>query len=352
MKTYLINTLINFWSSPQGPARLYSYLRKRGVDITFLNLNHNIYSYFFSEKTIKSILEEVRPLFLSVLARDRFYRENFGSILINSSGGKIFNLFADIISGDKKSVIDSIPFSYQIKSTIAKYKLNKGNIPYILFGYIDEIAKRIGDTQKEIDKKFFKQSSEELLKQVDIILCGKAIIDAIYYPSMIDLGYGFWGCEGDVTAEDVIRSTKDERHNYMIRFFNEQVMPQLIKEEPDIIGLSATHPTEFSPVFTLASIIKKHLPETHITLGGVAFSDIRTRVMKNNCLWQDIDSFVYGRGEIAFTQLIKTLDGDKNLKKVPNLIYKEKDEIIISNNTADISPNDLTVPEYVDLRPG
>lgn len=378
MKTFLINTLVNFLGSPQGPARLHGYAQREGMDITFLNLNHDIYSYFFSEKVLTGLLMEARSRLFWALSRDQFFRRNFGSILIKSSAGEMTRLLAEVLlkleTGDLKLETEnsigntSQPPNFRFRISNFKHyashftryasrplvrrKLSADNIPFVLLGNIEEVARRIGEAQETMDRHFCRQSADEFLGQFRTLLCGKAIIDALHYPAQLDIGLGFQGTEWSPTAEDTLRAADDRRHNYLIPYYESEVMPKLRREEPGLVGLSATHMSELIPAFTLAKLIRKELPDTHITLGGAAISDIRVRLAKNRCLWNYIDSVVYGPGEIPFLNLAEAVENGREYSNVPNLIYRSNGNVRFSERTAELESDEYATPEYVNLRPG
>ena len=61
---------------------------------------------------------------------------------------------------------------------------------------------------------------------------------------------------------------------------------------------------------------------------------------------------ISGPGEVAFSELINTLQSGGNLAKVPNLIYREKGAIKTSEVSHEFDINDACTPEYLNLRPG
>ncbi|MBA4387684.1 MAG: hypothetical protein C0404_06860 [Verrucomicrobia bacterium] len=354
MKSYLINTLVSFAGSPQGPARLYGYMRRNGTDTTFLNLNHDIYSYFFSTKVLNELLVEWRPRLFQALSRDAFFRRDFGSILIESSSGEMRRLLAEVISGKTFEGVFPVGRDLLARAVgpVVRSRLTRDNIGLALLGNIDEVTRRIGAAQEEMDRCFNRQSGEDYLKQFRTLLCGKAIIDAIHHPAHLHMGLGFCGTEWDPTADDLVRGAQDERHNYLIRYYRTDVLPRILQEEPGLVGLSVTHASELVPAFTLGKMIKDLLPQTHITLGGAAVSDIRARLAGNKCLWDIIDSIAFGPGEAVLPSLLDAVETGKSLSVVPNLIYRFGDETRHSEKTNELSPDDFTTPEYVHLRPG
>ncbi len=348
MKAFLINTLVSFLSPPQGPARLHGYAAAAGLDVELLNLNHDIYSHFLSSKTLRGMLHKARPWLQWSLTRDTYFRRNFGSVLAGSSAGEMTALLAGLMDGDAGPA----PLcAADVATAPAARALAPQQLPFVLLDNIDQVAARIGAVQEVVDERFLHQDPADLLVQLKTLLCGKAVVDALHYPAQIDFGLGFQGAEWVPTAPDVMRATTDRRHNWLIGYFETMVLPRLRREEPALIGISATHMSELIPAFTLARLVKDALPDTHITLGGAAVTDIRDRLAGNPPLWTVIDSVVYGPGERAFVALADALAGNRALAQVPNLIYGG-DAVRYSDQTADVSPEEVTTPLYEGLRPG
>ena len=354
MKSLLVNTMQSFYGSPQGPARLYACARQAGMDVTFLNLNHDAYSYLLSTSFLKRKLVEARPELLSVLSRDRFLRRCFGSILLEASAGEIVRLLAEVF-GDKMARDASwgaMPLARRVTRGLARLKLTRERLGLAVIAAGDEIAERVGAAQEDMDRRYFRQDPKDYLRLFRRLLCGKAIVDALHYPAQLDFGFGFWGREWGLEASEVIRATRDERHNYLLPFYRDQVMPVVRHEQPGLVGLSVTHGSEMIPIFTLARMIRDEMPDAHIVIGGAAIADIRDRIAESDCLWTCIDSLVYGPGEKAFPALAQALESGKPLGQVPNLMYRDAGSVRYSERTAAIDPDEVLTPEYVGLRPG
>ncbi len=125
------------------------------------------------------------------------------------------------------------------------------------------------------------------------LLCGKAIIDAVYYPAQLDFGLGFAGTAYRPHAQDIVRAVGDERYNFLIPYYRNKIIPLVNREQPDIVGISITHTSEFVPAFTLAAMVKHEHPEVHIVLGGATATEVAHRIAKNLSLWNFFDSLIF-----------------------------------------------------------
>lgn len=105
----------------------------------------------------------------------------------------------------------------------------------------------------------------------------------------------------------------------------------LVKEKPDIVGITGTTPSSES-MKRAASIIRDHLPNTIIVVGGPHFNAMPRETISLACF----DIGVLGEGEITFLELIKHIEknGKENLENVEGIVFKEGNEIIFTKKRA------------------
>ncbi|MCQ9207688.1 MAG: B12-binding domain-containing radical SAM protein [Omnitrophica bacterium] len=324
----------------QGSARLYAYLKKEGHDIEFKDLNQDIYFTMLSKEYLGETFEKARSMIFSI-TRDKFLRRDMGSILVNNSSGAIKRLLAG-----------NSGFIRKLFRAMAGLKITNSNIIYELFANRDFVISEIDKARKILDEEFLRLSPEEFLTHFQTLLCGKAIVDTVYFPSELDFGLGFQGTSYRPHTKDIINAVRDERHNYLIPYYRKKVVPLLEKERPSVVGISITHTSEFVPAFTLARLIKTEYPETHVCLGGATATEVVHRIRNNRPLWDFFDSVITGPGERAFSELIEHVETRKPLSEVPNLLYKDKGGIKKSLKSHRFDINDACTPEYVSVRPG
>ncbi len=333
MKTWICTTLASLFGPMQGAARLYAYLKKAGHDISLKDLNQDTYFTLLSRDFLEPTLNRAQYL-LEPLTRSKFLRADIGSILLHSSN----NAIRGLLSGNTQASTGS--------------RITAENVFYALLSEPEAVISAIDRSRQALDKDFLSLDPAEFLRHYQTLLCGKAIIDATYFPAQLDFGFGLHGTAYSASAGDTIRAINDERHNFLIPYYHHSVIPLLNRENPGVVGLSLTHTGDFIPAFTLAHLIKKEHPEIHICLGGATLTEIAYRLAKNPPLWELFDSLVLGPGEYAFSQLIEHLEAKKDLATVPNLMYRENGSIKKSEAVHEFDINDACTPEYVSVRPG
>lgn len=97
----------------------------------------------------------------------------------------------------------------------------------------------------------------------------------------------------------------------------QQVMSYILLKKPDILGFTG-YIWSIKILKNIAKAIKAINPNIKIIIGG---SEV------NKDALGAIDYVIYGEGEIAFTKLLKFLNNEIKIEDVPNIIYKDKNEI-------------------------
>jgi anaerobic magnesium-protoporphyrin IX monomethyl ester cyclase len=351
MKTWVCTTLANFYGPFLGAARVYAYVKKQGHDVHFKDLNQDAYFTLLSRDYLEPALERVGYAIDSV-SRNRFLREDLGAILLHSSNSALRQLVA-------KGILLHMPWYRSVKRAkilknplfgIAASRVKTDNILYALFSEKEFVLSEIEHSRQVLDKGFFSLAPDSFVEHFYTLLCGKAIIDAAYFPTQFDFGLGFYGTAYSPRSGDILRAVEDERYNFLIPYYRNEVLPLLDKEQPEVVGISITCMFELIPAFTLAHMIKKVNPQIHIVLGGVLVTELADRFAKNPLLWNLFDSLILGPGEHAFAELIECVKKKAALSGVPNIIYKDKDSIKRGDKLHEFDINEACTPEFVSVR--
>ena len=106
----------------------------------------------------------------------------------------------------------------------------------------------------------------------------------------------------------------------------QQLIDELKKENPHIIGITATV-LEAKRAIEISKILKKELPKTLLVIGGPHFTSIPIETLENS----DFDIGVYAEGEYTFLELADAIEEARikklkslSLKKIKGLYYKNK----------------------------
>ena len=129
----------------------------------------------------------------------------------------------------------------------------------------------------------------------------------------------------EYSTGDIFRSLKSK--SMLDGFFEFLLTPLLKDRAPDIVGISVCFSDQVLSAFRCAMVVRKILPQAHITLGGPFVSCHMGRV-EEKALFGVIDSMVIDDGELPLERLDRELSGDNpDFSRVPGLIYMSDGKI-------------------------
>ncbi|HEX3044227.1 MAG TPA: radical SAM protein, partial [Bacillota bacterium] len=126
----------------------------------------------------------------------------------------------------------------------------------------------------------------------------------------------------DSTTE-ILKAVQDPALNLYDDFYKEQVIPQLRQESPGLVGISISSGCQILPGLSLAYLVKQHLENVHVVIGGLYFTILKDKLRQNPHLFSLFDSVILHEGETALLQLVSCLENKKPLATVPNLLYQD-----------------------------
>ena len=137
--------------------------------------------------------------------------------------------------------------------------------------------------------------------------------------------------------------------NIFYSFYNNLIV-DLLNDQPEFIGISLGDYSQLLPGLTLAMLLKR-TTSAHISVGGNLFGR-HTDILVNNPDFFRIfaDSVIYNEGEKPVVELLRHLEGKICIENVPNLMYMGKNGSIVVNEEAPpFAIGELFPPEYRDL---
>lgn len=128
------------------------------------------------------------------------------------------------------------------------------------------------------------------------------------------------------------------KENYSFENFQKYVKSY----KPDIVGFTA-FTMEIQSVFICAKIVKKINKKIYTIVGGPHASTFPENVLEN----QHIDFVFVSEAENNFPKLLYQIKENKlNLRKIPNLGFKEKNKIIINPIKVEENLDSLPFPDF------
>ncbi len=182
----------------------------------------------------------------------------------------------------------------------------------------------------------------ESLKIIDVWLDN---ILAAYFPSQLTVigsqlrwsPYATW---------EILESFQHPEENFFYDLYQKFYVPEIIKEDIELLGISITSVEQVLPGLSLAHLVKNARPDVHVTVGGSIFTKLVDVLEKGSPLFDFVDSFVVHEGETPLLKLVQALRSDRDLSKVPNLVYKEGDTVKVNRPFHKEELNALPTPDF------
>lgn len=121
---------------------------------------------------------------------------------------------------------------------------------------------------------------------------------------------------------------------------NETLITEIIKFNPDVVGLSAFTPHKYDLAY-ICKKLKQIIPNALIIVGGPHASAVHSEILRET----DADIAVPGEGEIALKKIINSYWSDESWEKIPGIIWRDKYGDIITN------PGHLDFVQELDTLP-
>ncbi len=292
MDILLINAPFTIPESPNiSIPTLAAYLKEKGFQVSALDLNQE---FFYHTLTPKNILNGLHYATEKFCALNRSVRMNFSEMV------EYYKLFR-LITASKKFAVQLSAFRSGLIGFQDFQKMMSGVIDfYIHLASTPWYPEGVIRAPVFIYNSPFNEFS------------GQDILDAT---------------ERELIFSEMMRAT-----------LKNCLTPPL----PKVVGISAVFASQIVPAFYCASIIKKIVPDVHITMGGPGIF-VFFRELKNTGIFTLTDSLVMDEGEVPLESLLHELSGpNPDLGRVPNLVYLSEGKIC-RNERAPL-PDMVTLP--------
>ncbi|MDQ7822244.1 MAG: radical SAM protein [Candidatus Eremiobacteraeota bacterium] len=208
--------------------------------------------------------------------------------------------------------------------------------------YLTEVEKNL----PKVTAYLFPFSDWKLLQQLDIDKLLMTLATLPYFPEILVTKPQFMYTSPyyEFSSKEIMESTGHESfYSAAVR----EIMEDLLSEyDPKLIGISLAFSVQALPAFLMARFIKEIRPECHLTIGGTFVSSYM-RSLRDDTLFRHVDSFVLDEGEFPLVQLLREYAGGKpDLRKVQNLIFAEKGEVIYTGPAEPFDLEKSSAPDY------
>ncbi len=190
---------------------------------------------------------------------------------------------------------------------------------------------------------------EKSLEAFSVIMQSLELASLPFYPAQLDFLY-YQNASPVDSSRYLLQGARDLRqHNLFLDIFQRGIVSDIVRERPDIVGISIPTMGQMLAGMTLAHLIKQSGLDCHITAGGPHISMLREQIPQAPVLFDLIDSAVIFDGEIPLLRLAEALDGDAKLENVPNLIYKASDQIHVNPVHTHPDATTMLLPDFDGL---
>ncbi len=206
-----------------------------------------------------------------------------------------------------------------------------------------DLAERAEDAKLIVRGERFYEA-ETLEGALNTFREAMAYISAAYYPASLV----FYPMESNLgyrpgVSKEVFACLEDEQVNVYRDLCNQLVMPEVAREQPDVIGISIGTQMQFLAGLTFAKMIKDTFPQIHVVVGGNVITRLQEDLVNHERFFTEVfDSAILYEGEHALLWLIESLNGQRTLATVPNLIYR--DDAGLHRNTEIYTEKTATLP--------
>lgn len=182
---------------------------------------------------------------------------------------------------------------------------------------------------------------------IKVLRAALRLLSAECYPSELTLRN--YKMRYPISTDGVMQAIRDAQENIFLLFFHDKVVPSILKEAPNLIGISIIFCHQTIPALTLADLLKKANKDIHICIGGSVVPYMLNGLRESSKLFSVVDSLVSGRGEHALLELAATLENGGDLERVPNLTWRSQKRIKTTKQIFVGDINDLLCPDFDGL---
>jgi radical SAM superfamily enzyme YgiQ (UPF0313 family) len=124
----------------------------------------------------------------------------------------------------------------------------------------------------------------------------------------------------------------------------QKIVEDVLKEKPDMVGISSLFSPYYREVLECAKVIKRNI-SVPVLLGGSHVSAVPELMLKHPC----VDFIIRGEGERPLVEFLKAWINQASFKKIPNLGYKENGICVLNSMEENFPIEALPHPDISDF---
>jgi len=184
------------------------------------------------------------------------------------------------------------------------------------------LPQRVEEAKRVVRGERFYEH-EAYLEAMGTLYAGLRLVSAAHFPTVLTPHNFTMGYAND-RSEQVLAATLDEEQNPFVEHFETALLPRLLERRPRLVGLSVIYGSQLIPALTLGRLIKRHLPDCHVTAGGGFLAYIGAKLMRAPGMDACLDSIVFHEGEGPLLALANALEAGRSLDEVGSLTWFDR----------------------------
>ncbi|MBI2263949.1 MAG: radical SAM protein [Armatimonadetes bacterium] len=223
---------------------------------------------------------------------------------------------------------------------------------YVAPEMVDGAKKCLRDPKSFYDFPSFTRSYQTLR-------LASQLAASAYYPTYFGLSHQdcVFGYSHPWTPLDRMKlHAEDPEHNVFLGYFEGKVVPRIQSLNPLLVGIALLHQSQLLCALTLARLLRKHLPGTHVTLFGDGdqlspsmFLPLLNRAANKKLLTDFFHSMVVHESEGALLELADRLERGESLSGIRNLVFLNGGSVEIGSPFRVENIAEFPVPDYSGL---
>lgn len=182
----------------------------------------------------------------------------------------------------------------------------------------------------------------------------KTIVDCLelaslpFYPAALHLQS--YEAAGPVdSSRSLLTLVRDPQTNMFLEIYRQGIIADIEREQPDVVGISIPSMPQMLAGMTLGYLIKEAKLDCHVVVGGPHISMLREQLPKTPAMFTLFDSAVVFDGEEPLLRLTEAVAKGGDLSQVPNLIYRDGDQIRVTARKEPEKIDALPMPDFDGL---
>ena len=202
-------------------------------------------------------------------------------------------------------------------------------------------AKRIVRGEEFYDADRLEWALNKFREVMQYISAGYYPASIVFYPMESNLGYR------PGVSREVLACLDDEQVNVYRDVCRQLVLPAVSREAPEVVGVSIGTQMQLLAGLTFCKMIKEAFPHIHVTVGGNVITRLQEELPRQERFFAEVfDSAIMYEGEHALVWLLEALSGERELKAVPNLIYRDDAGIHVNKEIYTEKTSALPLPDF------